>query len=116
MKEGDKSPSIRHREQWTQRGGVPFKQVLKKDTFKGTYTATYSAFWELPLFVRTNIHKNSYRLYKGSQSNRDLNFKVLLFPPQLRKRLFFLPFAQFTWKKIRRNRQRLCRQMRKRQI
>ena len=62
MKEGDKSPSIRHGEQWTQRGGVPFKQVLKRDTFKGTYTATYSLlFGGLPLFVHTNIHINSYR-------------------------------------------------------
>lgn len=62
MKEGDKSPSIRHGEQWTQRGGVPFKQVLKRDTFKGTYTATYSLlFGALPLFVHTNIHINSYR-------------------------------------------------------
>lgn len=62
MKEGDKSPSIRHGELWTQRGGVPFKQVLKRDTFKGTYTATYSLlFGGCLLFVHTNIHINSYR-------------------------------------------------------
>lgn len=81
MKEGDKSPSIRHGEQWTQRGGVPFKQVLKTDTFKGTYTEADSLpFWALPLFLYT--HKHTYKLVeaqKGSQPIGDLNLYVVLF-------------------------------------
>lgn len=80
MKEGDKSPSIRHGEQWTQRGGVPFKQVLKTDTFKGTYTATYLLLFHGAASFCT--HKHTYKLvqtYKGSQSDRDLNLNVVLF-------------------------------------